>query len=61
LSRVTSGGGTASLLAVAGRIACRHVSLFEAFSGPWTLSLTFDTLREMERLQLRYLLRKEAV
>jgi hypothetical protein len=33
LSRVQSGGGAASLFAVAGRSACKDASLFEAFSG----------------------------
>jgi hypothetical protein len=34
LSRVKSGGGAASLFAVAGRIACTDASLFDTFSGP---------------------------
>jgi hypothetical protein len=34
---------------VAGRIACKDVSLFEAFSYPWTSSLTFYKLLEIER------------
>jgi hypothetical protein len=33
----------------AGRIACKDVGIFEAFSCPWPLSPTFDTLREIER------------
>jgi hypothetical protein len=44
LSRVQSGGGTAYLFAVAGRIACQDASRFEAFSGPWTSASTFDKL-----------------
>ena len=38
LSRVKSGGGATYLFAVAGRIACKDASLFDAFSGPWRLS-----------------------
>jgi hypothetical protein len=49
LSRVKSGGGTAYLFPVAGRIACKDASLFDAFSGPWTSSSTFYKLREIER------------
>jgi site-specific recombinase XerD len=37
------------LLSVAGLIACKDVSLFEAFSCPWTPSLTFYKLLEIER------------
>ena len=37
------------LLAVAGLIACKDASLFEAFSGPWTPSSTFYKLLEIER------------
>src|SRR5262249_38523039 len=33
LSRVKSGGGVASLLAMAGRIACKDANLFHAFLG----------------------------
>ncbi len=33
---VKSGGGTAYLLSVAGLIACKDASLFEAFLCPWT-------------------------
>ena len=49
LSRIKSGGGAAYLFSVAGRIACKDASLFDAFSGPWTSSLTFDKLRYIER------------
>ena len=49
VSRVKSGGGTASLLSVAGLIACKDMSLFEAFSCPWTPSSTFYKLLEIER------------
>ena len=49
VSRVTSGGGAASLLAVAGRIACIDVSLFKAFSCPWTPPSTFYKLLEIAR------------
>ena len=38
-----------SLLAVAGRIACKDVRLFEAFSGPWIPSSSGYTLRAIER------------
>src|SRR5437879_8840266 len=44
LSRVKSGGGAASLLAVAGRIACKDARLFEVFSYPWRPSSTFYKL-----------------
>jgi len=44
VSRVTSGGSTAYLLAVAGRIVCKDASPFDAFSRPWTPPSTFDTL-----------------
>jgi hypothetical protein len=44
LSGVKSSGGAASLLAVAGRIACKDASRFEAFSCPWTLFSTFYKL-----------------
>ena len=44
LSRVKSGGGAAYLFSVAGRIAGKDASLFDAFSGPWTSSSTFYTL-----------------
>ena len=44
LSRVKSGGGAAYLFAVAGRIACKDVSLFDAFSCPWTPPSTFYKL-----------------
>ena len=37
------------LLSVAGLIACKDASLFEAFSCPWTPSSTFYKLREIER------------
>src|SRR5262245_41232296 len=50
LSRVTSGGGAASLLAVAGRIAYKDASRFEAFSCPWPPSSTSYKLREIERI-----------
>jgi hypothetical protein len=30
---------------VAGRIACKDASLFDAFSGPWTSSSTFYKMR----------------
>ena len=49
LSRVRSGAGAGYLRAVAGRIACKDASLFEAFSGPLTPPSTFDTLRAIER------------
>ena len=49
LSRVTSGAGAASLLAVAGRLAGTDASRCEAFSCPWPLSSTFDTLLYIER------------
>ena len=49
LSRVTSGGGAASLLAVAGRIACKDARLCAAFACPWPPSSRFYTLREIER------------
>src|ERR1044071_1235924 len=52
LSRVKSGGGAAYLFSVAGRIACKDASLFDAFSGPWTSSSTFYKLRYIERLSL---------
>jgi hypothetical protein len=42
-------GGAVYLLAVAGLIACKDASLFEAFSCPWTPSSTFDKLLEIER------------
>jgi hypothetical protein len=38
-----------NLLSVAGLIACKDVSLFEAFSCPWTLPVTFYKLLEIER------------
>ena len=44
LSRIKSGGGAAYLLSVAGRIACKDVSLFDAFSCPWTPPSTFYKL-----------------
>jgi hypothetical protein len=34
---------------VAGRIACKDASRFEAFSCPWTSSSIFYNLREIER------------
>ena len=46
---VTSGGGAASLLSMAGRIAWRDTHLYEAFSCPWTSPATCDTLRDMAR------------
>ena len=49
LSRVTSGGGAASLRAVFEPIARKDARLFEAFSYPWTPSSTFDTLLEIAR------------
>ena len=49
VSRVTSGGGAASRLAVAGLIAGQDVCRFEAFSGSWPPSSTFDTLLDIER------------
>jgi hypothetical protein len=36
-------------LSVAGLIACKNVSLFEAFSCLWTPSSTFYKLLEIER------------
>src|SRR2546426_467246 len=56
LSRVTSRGGAASLLAVAGRIAGTDAGLCEAFSCPWPPSSPFDTLREIERTRFVRLL-----
>ena len=50
VSRVTSGESTASLLAVAGRIAGEDASLFNAFSCSWTPPPTFYKLLEIERL-----------
>ncbi len=44
LSRVKSGGGTAYLLSVAGLIACKDASLFEAFLCPWTPPSTYYKL-----------------
>ena len=41
------------LLAVAGLIACKDVSLFETFSCPWPPSSTFYKLLEIERAGLR--------
>ena len=49
LSRVTSGGGAASRLAVAGLIPGKDVCRFEAFSGSWPPSSTFDKLLYIER------------
>src|SRR4030095_16731142 len=49
LSRVTSGGGAASRLAVAGLIPGQDARRFEAFSGSWPPSSTFDTLLDIER------------
>ena len=39
------------LLSVVRLIACKDARLFEAFSCPWTLSLTCDNLPEIERLR----------
>ncbi len=52
LSRLKSGGGAAYLLAVAGLIACKDASLFEAFSCSWTPPATFYKLLEIERSSL---------
>ena len=52
LERVTSEGDAAYLLAVAERIVCKDASFFEALVCPWTSSLTFDKLREIERPDL---------
>ena len=52
VSRVTSSGGAASLLAVTGLIACKAARLFEASSYPWTPPSIFYTLREIARLAL---------
>ena len=41
------------LLSVAGLIACKDASLFEAFSCPWPPSSLFDKLREIERAGLQ--------
>jgi hypothetical protein len=49
VSHVTSGGGAAYRLAVAGRIACKDARLCDAFSCPWTSPATSDTLREIAR------------
>ena len=38
-----------SLLSVAGFIACKDASCFEAFSCPWTSPSTFYKLLEIER------------
>ncbi len=51
-SRVTSGGGAASLLAGAGRIACKDARLFKAFPGPWPPSSTFYKRRDIEPIDL---------
>jgi len=50
LSRVKSGGGAAYLLSVAGRIPGKDVCRFEAFSGSWPPSSTFDKLLYIERI-----------
>ena len=52
LSRVKSGGGAVYRFPVAGRIACKDASLCDAFSGPWTSSVPFSTLREIVRTPL---------
>ena len=49
LSGVKSGGGAAYFPAVAGLIACKDMSLCEAFSGPWPPSSPFYKLLEIER------------
>ena len=49
LSRVTSGGGAASPLAVAGRIAGTDTRRCEAFSGPWPPLSLCSTLRDTAR------------
>ena len=49
VSRVRSGGGAASLFSVAGRLARKDASLFDAFSGPWTFASTVYTLLYIER------------
>jgi hypothetical protein len=49
LSRVTSGGGAASRLSVAGLIAGKDARRCEAFSGSWPPSSTFDTLLDIYR------------
>jgi hypothetical protein len=49
VEHVTSGGGAAYLLAMAGRIVCTDAHLGEAFSCPWTSPATFDTLRDIAR------------
>jgi hypothetical protein len=49
LSPVKSGGGAASLLAVAGRIACTDARRFAAFACPWRPSSPCHTLRDMAR------------
>ena len=49
LSRVKSSGGAAYFLSGAGRIACKDVGRFAAFSCPWPPSSTFYKLLEMER------------
>jgi hypothetical protein len=50
LARVKSGGGAASLLRVAGLIACNDAGLFEAYACPRPPSSPFYTLRDIARL-----------
>jgi len=52
LSRVKSGGGAASLLAVGGLLACKDMSPFEAFSCLWPPSSTVYKLLQIERMSL---------
>jgi hypothetical protein len=52
-SRVTSGGGAASLRAVAGRIAGTAVRRCAAFVGPWRPSLPCDPRRTVTRTRGR--------
>ena len=49
VTHVTSGGGAASLLSMAGRIAWRDAHLYEAFSCPLASPATCDTLRDLAR------------
>ena len=52
LSRTTSGGGAASLRAVAGRIACKAARLCAAFSCPWTSLLTATPCEQVRDARL---------
>jgi hypothetical protein len=50
LSRVTSSGDVASLLAVPALIAWKAARLFEASARPWTPRSPFDTLLSSQRV-----------